>query len=400
MATKVLHILNKISGGGAERVATTLSIQFEPFYEQLIQTFYLNKENKYNFKGAFSNLNAPSHKSNPFSKINALIKRYNGTKKTKNNYNPQVSISHLFVPNLINILSSKNDKTICVLHGSASLYNNSSQKKLARMLYPKADAIIAVSKFYRQKCINELKTEATKTYCIYNPIDFSAIQEKIKEPLADEHQWLENKEFIVNIGRMTELKGHWHALRIFKEVQKTHNALHLVFLGDGPKDYIKKLKTFSEFLSISKNVHFLGNVENPFKYIAKAKIMLHTSMREGLPMVLIETLACAVPIVSSDCTSGPREILSPDSDITIKCLRKEETKFGYLCPTPDWNFDQLQAQPTIEELEFVLAVQELLEKPNLYKQIKSSTVERAKYFDTEKIISDYKSLFQKLSTSS
>lgn len=111
-------------------------------------------------------------------------------------------------------------------------------------------------------------------------------------------------EYFIFVGRFHPVKNISFLLDTFK---KTNYKLLLI--GDGAlyEDYKEKYK--------NKNIKFLGNKENPYPYIKHAKYTVLTSISEGFPNVLIESLYLGVPIISSDCRTGPREILKIDNEI-------------------------------------------------------------------------------------
>ena len=83
--------------------------------------------------------------------------------------------------------------------------------------------------------------------------------------------------------------------------------IEIIFLGDGEEK--ENLVSLAKSLKVAKRVHFLGRVKNPYKYMAKSDIFVSCSESEGFPNVLVEAMICGIPVISSDCISGPMEIL-------------------------------------------------------------------------------------------
>ena len=141
------------------------------------------------------------------------------------------------------------------------------------------------------------------------------------------------------------------------------------------------LQNLSKNLNVQNRVHFLGKKNNPYKYLKKSDIFILSSDNgEGFPNVLLEALTCNIPVISSDCLSGPREILAPDTDIN-KQLKKgddiELAKYGILYPVGD-----------IEKL--TKAIKLLTSDRKLREEYSLKGIERAKDFSVEKIIEEYK----------
>src|SRR5699024_4123697 len=133
---------------------------------------------------------------------------------------------------------------------------------------------------------------------------------------------------VITAGRLNEQKGHIHLLNAFSKVKKSVPNSQLVFLGEGKLE--ASLKESAKELGIHNNVHFLGFKRNPFKYIAQSKVFVMTSYYEGFPNALAEAMACKIPVISTDCQSGPREILAPD--ITKGTIESKNNRFGILLP--------------------------------------------------------------------
>jgi glycosyltransferase involved in cell wall biosynthesis len=137
-------------------------------------------------------------------------------------------------------------------------------------------------------------------------------------------------------------------------------------------------------------VYFLGFATNPFPYLSKSDVFLMTSLYEGFPNVLIEAMSCGLPVISSDCKSGPREILSPSTDIHLTTNTLEFAEYGLLIPVAD-------SQGTGEGIFADVAaeaVTAILGDDNRYNLYSKKSVERASDFDARKIIAQWKALIE------
>ncbi len=245
-----------------------------------------------------------------------------------------------------------------------------------------------------------------KIITIYNPLDLTEINSKVREPL--EHcEKIFNYPVIITSGRLTKQKAQWYLLRIFKELKRSYPELKLVILGDGElKNYLVtlskelELKTFvgdKNTTSDTFDVYFLGFQKNPFKFIARSKLFVFPSLWEGFGNVLVEAMACGVPVVSSDCRSGPREILAPDTDFEYQTEKPEFAKYGVLMPVFKLKFKK--ANEPLDEIEkmWVEVISEFLQKENLRQEYAHKAKERATDFDIEKIIEEYRKVLKGLS---
>jgi glycosyltransferase involved in cell wall biosynthesis len=151
-----------------------------------------------------------------------------------------------------------------------------------------------------------LKVPRKQIYVIYNPTFDDSLLLRAKEPV--EHSWFQAGEppVILGVGRLTYQKDFATLLRAFARVRQ-ELVCRLVILGEGEER--AKLEGLAEELGVRKHVDLPGFVDNPYKYMIRASVFVLSSRYEGLPNVLIEALACGVPVVSTDCPSGPREIL-------------------------------------------------------------------------------------------
>lgn len=179
---------------------------------------------------------------------------------------------------------------------------------LVPRLYPKADAVVAVSRDAAQDLERFAHLPAGSVQAIYNPFDLDRIGRLAAE--APPHPWLqagESRPVVVAVGRLNEAKDFPTLLRAFAAMRGRHRA-RLMILGEG--ELRPELEALAQSLGLgADDVQMPGFVRNPFAYLARAALFVLSSRWEGLPGVLVEAMACGVPVVSTDCPSGPREIL-------------------------------------------------------------------------------------------
>ena len=164
-------------------------------------------------------------------------------------------------------------------------------------------SIIAQSSGMKQDLINYFKIKESKIKLIPNPA-FNFISNKFKE--KDDST---NCEEILFVGRLTEAKGLHYLLEIFILVLKSIPDLHLRIVGTGELE--NDLKNKIKQLGLSQSVHFEGYQTDLSHYYKNAKATVLTSIREGFPNVLVESISLGTPIIAFDCPSGPKEIIIP-----------------------------------------------------------------------------------------
>ncbi|MBF2064065.1 MAG: glycosyltransferase [Calothrix sp. C42_A2020_038] len=287
----------------------------------------------------------------------------------KNN-KPDALISHMEYANvaatLAKEISGTNTKLVLVEQNnlSASLKNstlllNSVFSLLVHTLYPRAGAIVGVSKGVAEDLETVLAFPKGKVHVIHNPIVDDDILEKAQMPV--EHPWFRQGEppVFVAVGRLSEQKDFQNLIKAFGLLRKQRQA-KLIILGEG--DLRGELEASVNALGLAEDVCLPGFVDNPYAYMYNAKAFVLSSRWEGLPTVIIEAMACGCPVVSTNCPSGPNEIL-------------DEGKYGILVPVGD-------------EVALSHGMQNILNNP-ISKEI---LLQRAKYFSVEHSVSKYLSL--------
>ncbi|MCS6923666.1 MAG: glycosyltransferase [Fimbriimonadales bacterium] len=248
-----------------------------------------------------------------------------------------------------------------LLHSNASLRAKLVRRWSLKWLYPRADCIIAVSKGVAQDIQRLAPAAADKIRIVYNPVISAELFQKADE--QPPHRWFQNPEspIVLSIGRLVPLKGYDTLLRAFAQVRRQTPA-QLVILGEGKER--ARLEQLATELGVRPFFDLPGFDPNPFRYMRQANVYVLSSRYEGLPNALIQAMALGCPVVSTDCPSGPNEILDggkygelvpvDDVDAMAQAVARVLQGQRKLAP-PEW-LDQFRAERVLEQyLEVMLA---------------------------------------------
>lgn len=174
--------------------------------------------------------------------------------------------------------------------------------------YPWADAIAAVSDGVADDLARTAKLPRESITTVYNPVVTPSLRVKARGPAP--HPWLAQPDgtpVLVAAGRLVQQKDFPLLLHAFARLRERRRARLLIF-GEGRER--PALEALAQALGIAADVALPGLVANPYAAFSRASLFVLSSAWEGLPTVLIEALACGCPVVSTDCPSGPSEILA------------------------------------------------------------------------------------------
>jgi glycosyltransferase involved in cell wall biosynthesis len=190
---------------------------------------------------------------------------------------------------------------------------------LMRALYPRAGTVLAVSHGVADNLSKFIGFDRERIRVIWNPVVDEDLHRKAAMNLPDSWSHLEQQPFVLGVGSLIEQKNFSGLLKAFARV-RAERPLRLVILGEGPLR--AELEALIESLGIKDDVELPGFVDNPYAFMSRAAQFVLSSHFEGLPTVLIEAVACGCSVVSTDCPSGPHEIL-------------EAGRYGRLVPVDD-----------------------------------------------------------------
>lgn len=303
MAKKILIFIPSIEDGGVEKnlyiIANYLYKNLK--YLEIITTSY-DKKSYFNSKIEFIGpkwkflLNKGRYLKYFISLI-YLMKQIIISKKNLTIFSFQANIFAIFVAKIFGI------KIISRSNSSPSGWsNNLIKNKIFNYLLKKADKIIVNSLSFKKEFLLRFNIHTT---CIYNPFDAIALQNYSNKRIKFNFFSKKNTN-IISVGRLTDQKDHMTLLKSFLLIKKEMRP-KLLIIGKG--FMFEHLRTFIKQHKLNKNVKLFGYCQNPHPYIKKADIFVLSSKFEGLPNVLLEAQFLKKYIISSDCPTGPREIL-------------------------------------------------------------------------------------------
>jgi N-acetylgalactosamine-N,N'-diacetylbacillosaminyl-diphospho-undecaprenol 4-alpha-N-acetylgalactosaminyltransferase len=382
----ITFLINSLGNGGAERVILALSKAFLAEGRE-VRIISLSKSRAYDLPQGVEVIylsNIYDENSSSTQRMLMIPLYAWRLKQVIKKHQITLIQSHLFRSNYVNILSrllgAKHQVDI-VNHSVASRFVNGGFSGkfnlfLMKHLYPKADTIVTISHRMLYD-LNQLFSLNNTKVVIHNPYDIKMLLSDKDEKIV-EFDFDKDRYYLITVGRLIDLKQYDNLIEIMPRLPK---EVELIMLGeDGGA--LPKLKREIETLGLEDRVHLLGQVANPFKFLQSADLFVLTSRTEGFPNVLIEAMLCHTAVVSSDCISGPREILAPKSDPLYQLQSGiEEAEFGLLYPVGD--LEALQS-----------AILKLYHNPLQQKQYEQKAYRHALSFAVEIVMKAYKRILE------
>lgn len=309
---RISLLIISLAGGGGERAAAILANHLN--VDNKMHLTLLNDTITYELDESIPKYmldNTPLYKTSilSFLKIPWLAWKY---KRYCQKNKIDTSISVLTRPNLISgfsrLLGNKSRIVIWEVHTPSQKYGSQSLSHriatfLIGWLYKKSDLVIANSK---GTCI-ELKEHfgVKNATAIYNPLELDKINEKRK--LVPNKPFDTSKFTFIMVARFQPPKDHLTLIKAFSKID--HSNAQLLLLGVGENK--AEAEELVSYLNLTDKIIFIGFDVNPFAYHNLADCFVFSTGGEGFPNAMQEALACGLPVISTDCKNGPREILKP-----------------------------------------------------------------------------------------
>jgi GalNAc-alpha-(1->4)-GalNAc-alpha-(1->3)-diNAcBac-PP-undecaprenol alpha-1,4-N-acetyl-D-galactosaminyltransferase len=317
---KIGFLIYNLGPGGAERVLSTLANNFTDRFEVHIITL-VNCQYFYPLKKSIKKhycREKEISKSNFFSSLKSNITLYKNIKALLKSEQIDLLVSFMTTSNVLGCLAANSLNIPCIISERTNPFKrkpNFIWKNLIKFSYPKSDYIVVQSslvKTYYEKII-----DVNKIIILPNPLSIELINLK-KTPSNRDN-------IILNVGRLVKSKNQDLLIRAFANINNENWKLY--FIGDGP--LLKEYEDLVDNLNQNDKIIFIGKTNDVANYYNRSKIFAFTSMYEGFPNALIEAMYFELACISTDCPSGPAELI-------------EHNKNGVLIPIGDQN--QLEKQ--------------------------------------------------------
>lgn len=356
MKKRLLLIVPSLMQGGFERVCVESVRIMRDDFEVFLMIFDSNNAH-YDVGGInLINIDLPAVPGK-ICKILNLLRRIIKIKSIKRKYSIDISYSFGSTANLANSLSRVKDRIVTSMRSSLDLDSVGRMKKILRG----SDLMISCSK-QMEDILNE-KFGFTKTAVLYNPVDIENIKKNSDK--FDPHDIDKEAQFegcnisgsgftIAAMGRDDNAKGYWHLIKAVSLLKNKYPEIKLFIIGSGKFEREKKL---IKELELENEVILTGVKKNPFPYLNMADLFVLPSNREGFPNVLVEAMSLSIPVIASDCVSGPAEILYSDDEYkNIRGLKSNkaehrsvteihDAEYGVLtpdmCADPDYDANNI-----------------------------------------------------------
>jgi glycosyltransferase involved in cell wall biosynthesis len=277
------------------------------------------------------------------------------------NSKPDAIISFLDITNVTTLLATKWLKIPTIVserNDPNSFPIISIWKKLRQWTYPFADAVVVQTQRALKYFSPQLQSQI---YIVPNPVLLPSKNDNLAKKLL-------NKPSLIAMGRLEKQKGFDILLQAFTKIKDYYPEWTLTILGEGTLR--EELENLREKLGLSDRVYFPGRVNNPTQFLKQANIFVMSSRFEGFPNALCEAMACGLPVISTDCPSGPREIIRDGVD-------------GILIPNEDVT-------------ALAAAMERLMGHEEERKYLASYALEITNRFSLEKVMNNWEEILQKV----
>ncbi len=380
---KICILKESLCIGGTERSAANISVALAKKHD-VTTVLFDGSQIVYPYGGKLVDMKCPAQKSILKKALNN-IKRFSLFSKIAKTEKSEVYFLFTSFNSPITSIKIKNGVKVISIRDFGAL---EQKPELYKKRLNVSDGVICNSQYIRDYYVDKYPEDADKAFAVHNIIDVQSIVLQSKEPLDDEgflNFRSSHKKVIVAVGRFCKEKAFENLILAFNECKSRTSDIGIVFIGDGElkdscADTVKQL-------GLEEDVYFAGYQKNPYKYMHKCDAFVLSSRSEGFPNVLAEAMALSLPVISTNCLTGPAEILIKNHDYNIAKDTFEECDYGIITP----RYDSCGEERAISQL--AEAIVHLLSDEELMKKYGRLAGERAADFSAEAAVKKLEEIF-------
>lgn len=400
---KLMLISPMLHQGGFERVCVTTARLLQPYFDVTIVIFD-SANIAYDVEGLSIIDIQMGVRKGKLQKILNIIRRSRKVCKLKKEMQPEIAYSFGPTANMVNAFSKTGKEKVWL---GLRNYTDVEEETKMRLLVKKTDLIVCCSRDIEKSV--KIKYKFNNTAVLYNLYDVDTIQ---KEAAASDPQLPFTEElkeagslqqepgqlrYLVSMGRDDPMKGFWHMIKAFKLVHDQIPEVRLILMGAGT---FQKYKTLAEQLKITDAIYFAGMRRDPYALLKYGEVYLLTSANEGFPNALVEAMTLSLAPVSTNCLTGPAEILVRNGDtasLNDQFAEKQKEKetpviygdYGIVVPEMQKEENLDPADITEEERNLADTVIGLLQDERLLQSYRQAAARRAGDFTYEKYLEQF-----------
>lgn len=400
---KLMLISPMLHQGGFERVCVTTARLLQPYFDVTIVIFD-SANIAYDVEGLSIIDIQMGVRKGKLQKILNIIRRSRKVRKLKKEMQPEIAYSFGPTANMVNAFSKTGKEKVWL---GLRNYTDVEEETKMRLLVKKADLIVCCSRDIEKSV--KIKYKFNNTAVLYNLYDADTIRKEAAAsdpplPFSEELKEVGSLQqepgqlrYLVSMGRDDPMKGFWHMIKAFKLVHDQIPEARLILMGAGT---FQKYKTLAEQLKITDAIYFAGMRRDPYALLKYGEVYLLTSANEGFPNALVEAMTLSLAPVSTNCLTGPAEILirngdtaSLDDQFTEKQKEKETPviygDYGIVVPEMQKEENLDPADITEEERNLADTVIRLLQDEKLLQSYRQTAARRAGDFTYEKYLEQF-----------
>lgn len=400
---KLMLISPMLHQGGFERVCVTTARLLEPYFDVTIVIFD-SANIAYDVEGLSIIDIQMGVRKGKLQKILNIIRRSRKVRELKKEMQPEIAYSFGPTANMVNAFSKTGKEKVWL---GLRNYTDVEEETKMRLLVKKADLIVCCSRDIEKSV--KIKYKFNNTAVLYNLYDADTIRKEaaasdLPLPFAEElkeagslQQEPGQLRYLVSMGRDDPMKGFWHMIKAFKLVHDQIPEARLILMGAGT---FQKYKILAEQLKITYAIYFAGMRRDPYALLKYGEVYLLTSANEGFPNALVEAMTLSLAPVSTNCLTGPAEILVRNGDtasLNDQFTEKQKEKetpviygdYGIVVPEMQKEENLDPADITEEERNLADTVIRLLQDEKLLQSYRQAAARRAGDFTYEKYLEQF-----------